>query len=432
MPRTTIYGLQSKVRSPGLTVQYTMRSILSLLVLCLFAAPAVAQVNTLQADNPRENARLSVGPFHVTPALELREFGVDTNVFNTPIVQLKDFTFTVRPTLTAWLPIARRGLIKANGGADFVWYNKYASERSIDPVLTLRGEAYLRRFTLFADNAFSHTRQRPGDNFEIDVRSRVLSNTLRAGVDTRITPKASLEVHGRWSELDYDADDSLLGGTLEETLNRTTRGFGAVARYRTTVLTTVELLAERFEDRFPLSPQRDGDNVRIMPGVRFGSRALLNGFARLGLRHLNPVDETVMPEFKGAVSDFGLSYTLLGSTNVGVSHTRDIGYSFEVNQPYYVDTGVGARVRRAIGSRFDVVATVDRHRLRYEDLVVLDVPAGPRRIDTTWNYGASFGYRLGRAGRVGFGLSYWDRNSTTRASRNYNGFRVGTTATYGF
>lgn len=421
--------------SPAGIVQVSvlmMRFALAILFLFIAVPSASAQVNTLQADNPRDEVSLKVGPFYVSPLFELTEFGVDSNVFNTPIVQLRDFTFTVRPSASIWLPVARRGLVKANVGADFVWYQRFESERSIDPLFTVRGEAYLRRFTVFAENAFSNTKQRTGDNFEIDVRSRVLSNTLRAGVDMRLTPKTTLEVHGRWSELDYDADSSFLGGTLAETLNRTTTGFGAVARYRPTVLTTFELLAERFEERFTLSPERDGDNVRVMPGVAFAPRALINGHARVGIRHLNPVDETVLPEFKGLVSDFGLSYTLFGSTTVGLTHTRDVLYSYELTQPYYVDSGIGARVRRALGRTFDVVLSADRHALAYEDLVGEGASLTPQRVDTVWNYGGSVGYRVGRDGRIGFGVTYWTRDSTTNTSRQYNGFRLGTTASYGF
>lgn len=417
---------------------------LSSLIFCLCAAaPAGAQVNTLERDNPREDARLKLGPFYVSPRIQITEFGVDTNVFNTPIVQLRDFTVTARPSADVWLPIARRGLIKSNVGVDLVWYQQFASERSIDPLVDVRGEAYLRRFTVYVQDAFANTRQRT-DNFEIDARSRRLSNTLTAGVDMRLTSKTSLDVYGRWATLEYDADDSFLGGTLAETLNRTTRGVGVVARYRPTVLTTFELLAERFEERFKLSPQRDGDNIRIMPGVVLAPRALVNGHARVGVRHLNPVDETVLPEFRGLVTDFGLAYTLFGSTTIGVSHTRDIRYSFELTQPYYVDTGVGVRLRRAIGRSFDVVVSADRHALAYERLIAQaqpdpepdplspPQPFAPERVDTVWNYGGSVGYRLGRDGRIGFGVTYWTRESTTNAAREYDGLRFGTTASYGF
>ena len=62
-----------------------------------------------------------------------------------------------------------------------------------------------------------------------------------------------------------------------------------------------------------------------------------------------------------------------------------------------------------------------------------DVPlAIDTRVDTTWNYAASLGYRLGSGGRIGFGASYWTRTSTTVRLRNYDNLVIGTTATYGF
>lgn len=409
-----------------------IRKVLPVVLLLCVVPTAFAQVNTLEAENPREEARFRIGALHVTPAIFLKELGVDSNVFNEAGEERGDFTVTVTPEAQSWLPIAQRGLIKLTLATDMVWYKEFASERSIDPYVTLRGEAYLRRFTLYADTALSHARQRPSDESEIDVRSRRLDRSLRAGVDLRLTSKVSLDVHGRWNDVDWDADDSLLGGRLEETLNRTTRGVAAVARFRPTVLTTFELLVERFEERFPLSPERDGDNLRIMPGVTFEPRALISGVARVGVRHLRPVDETLLPEFKGLVSELGLSYDILGGTTVGVTHTRDVRYSFEITQPYYVDTGIGARIRRALGPRFDVIVSADRHRLAYEDFIVESGPQTPERVDAVWNYGGSFGYRFGRDGRLGFGVTYWTRDSPTRPGREYDGVRIGTTATYGF
>jgi hypothetical protein len=248
----------------------------------------------------------------------------------------------------------------------------------------------------------------------------------------RLTPKFSIQVHGTKSKTEFDGDAVFLGTSLEESLNHDSTGFGTVARYKPTVLTTFALRAERFEDRFPLSPERGSDNVRVMPGVEFQPRALINGSAYVGVRNLKPVDEALLPEFSGLVSDLGLSYTLLGSTTIAVSHTRDIRYSFEPLQPYYVATGAGVRVRRALGPRFDVIVSADRHTYSYRDLLVQTVAPVDERVDTIWNYGGSFGYRFGREGRVGLGVTYWRRDSTTRTSREYDGLRIGTTATYGF
>lgn len=408
----------------------TPRLALLAVLVCLSASPAAAQVNTLRADNPREDARMRLGPFYVSPRIELTELGIDTNVRNASDEPESDFTATLQPSATLWLPVARRGLIKTQFAPDLVWYKEFASERSIDPALSVLGEVYLRRFTLFARNEFLHSRQRP--TLEIDLRSRRIENRLTGGVDMRLTPKLSLEVSGTRAKTAYDADAVFLGTSLEETLNRRSSGVGTIARFRPTVLTAIALKAERFEDRFELSPERDTDNVRIMPGVEFQPRALIDGSAYIGMRRLNPVDDSRLPEFTGLVADLGLSYTLLGATAIGVTYTRDIQYSFEPLQPYYVDNGAGARVRRALGSRFDVVLSADRHTYSYRDLLLETLVSEPERIDTIWNYGGSVGYRLGRDGRVGLGLTYWQRDSTTRSAREYNGLRIGTSASYGF
>jgi hypothetical protein len=405
-----------------------MRVAFAWLVLFLVPSTAWSQVNTLVADNPREEAAVKAGPFYVSPRIQLTELGVDTNVFNASGEQKSDFTATVTPSANVWVPIARRGLIKATVSPDLVWYQRYSSERSLDPAFTLRGEAYLRRFTIFAEDSFLHSRQRP--SFEIDVRSRRTENRFTAGVDIRLTPKISLEVHGTRSETEFDGDTEYFGTRLAEVLNRRSTGFAGIARYRPTVLTAIALRAERFEDRFPLSPERGSDNVRVMPGFEFQPRALVHGSAYVGVRHLNPVDELLLPEFSGLVSDLTLGSTFLGSTALTVTHTRDIRYSFEPLQPYYVATGAGLSARRAIGARFDVIANTTRYTNSYRDLIV--ETTAPERVDTIWNYGANLGYRLGRNGRVGVGVTYWRRNSTTRQARDYDGLHIGTTASYGF
>ncbi len=64
------------------------------------------------ADDPRTQARNHLGPLYLTPALQLRNIGVDTNVFNTSVNPKSDFTFTVGPQADVWLPIGRRGAAK--------------------------------------------------------------------------------------------------------------------------------------------------------------------------------------------------------------------------------------------------------------------------------------------------------------------------------
>ena len=408
------------------------KQILALLIFCSLPAAALAQSASSESiDSVRENARIHVGPFYLTPALQLKELGVDSNVFNAAGEQKSDFTVTFGPKVDLWVPMARRALFSTSAATDVVWYAQYDSERSIDPQFKVRGEVYLQRITIFAENAFLNTRQRP--NYEIDLRSRHVENNALGGVDVALTPKFSVEVAGRRFDTRYDSDAEFDGTSLQQTLNRKTTGFVVTARQKATVLTTLALRYDNLEDRFEFSPGRNSQSYRIMPGVEFKPRALINGTAYVGYRKFTPDVATVLPEFSGLVAQLGLSYTLLGSTTFGVSYRRDLTYSYEVEQPFFIDSSVGASLRRALGPRFDFLVSADRHKYEYENLMIAEALAPlAQRIDTTWNYAASLGYRLAENGRIGFGVSYWTRESTTRRFKDYDNLRIGTTATYGF
>jgi hypothetical protein len=414
-----------------------MRSILirnlgtALTVLALPAMASAQAIGAERVDEVRREARGHVGPLYFTPQLHLKELGVDSNVFNAAGDPKSDFTFTVGPRADVWIPVARRALFQVRAATDLVWYATYATERSIDPQFMGRSEVYIRRVTLFAEGEYINTRERL--NYEVDARARHVENNGSAGVAVRLTPKFSVEVAGRMDETRFDADEQIDGIRLQRTLDRKTTGYSVAARHRVTPLTTIVVRYEGIEDEFRFAPLRDSRSVRVLPGVEFKPRALISGTAYIGYRRFTPSAANALPDFSGLVGQLGLSYTLLGSTTFGVSFARDLTYSYDEARPFFVNTWVGASVRRALGRRFDVLVSADRHVYAYRDLLtqpVIDLIRNPR-TDTTWNYAGSFGYRIGN-GRIGFGVSYWERESTTRVLRDYDNLRFGTTVTYGF
>lgn len=397
-------------------------------------APPATGGSSQTIDEVRKNYRIHSGPFYVNPALLLKELGVDTNVFNDQEEPKSDFMFTVTPQADIAVPLARRGLLRATLGTDVVYYRKYDSERSVDPRATVRLEGYAQRITLFVEDSYLNTRQRL--NYEIDLRARQLQNELTGGVNVRLTPKTSFEVAGRKGRTRF-ADDARVAGasqSLNETLDRDTTGASVTARYKHSPLTTFAAKYERLQERFPLSPVRDNDSYRVMPGVEFRPRALISGIAYVGYRNLEPLSPN-LPPYSGLVSEVGLSYTLLGSTTFGVTADRDVAFSFESLTPYFVDTSVGVFIRRAIGGKWDVLANAARHRYAYRNLdaqTTAGLDVLPDRTDITNNYGLNLGYRLKRQTRIGFGAAYYTRSSTVALARDYDGLRIGTTVTYGF
>ena len=365
------------------------------------------------------------------PAILLKEFGVDTNVFNTAGETKSDFAMVVAPQAAVAIPFSNRALVKSLIGTDLVYYAQYTSERSVDPQAAVRGELYAGRLTFFVDESYLNTRERL--NYSIDVRARHLQNNLSGGVAYRPTTGLTVEAAASGGRIRFDGDEYFNGQRLKETLDRDTQVFSMTARHRRNGLTTIGLRYENQIDRFPLSPIRDTDSFRVMPGVELRPRALLNGSAWVGYRRFDP-KSALLPSQSGLVSQLALSYTLLGATVFGVTYDRDYQFSYEALTPYYVDNSVGVFVRRAISARADVRVNVARHRYDYQAIFtepILPVPIAGR-VDTTDNYGVNVGYRLKQQTRVGVGVSYWTRDSTHLDFRNYNDLRFGVTMTQEF
>jgi hypothetical protein len=398
------------------------------LAMAMPAAAAAQAGSSAAISDVRSEAWAHVGPFYLTPRVLLKEFGVDSNVFNAAGEQKSDFTVTLSPKLDVWVPMARRALLKTTMAPDLVWYAQYATERSVNPNLSVRGEVYLNRITLFGEQAYVNTRQRP--NHEVDVRSRHVEDTVTTGVEVAFTPKLSLEVAGRQVDVRYDADAEFDGTSLQRTLNRETRGVQLTARHRVTPLTTLAVRYDVRQDRFGFSSARDSDSYRVMPGVEFAPQALVKGTAYVGYRKFTPSFPEELPAFSGLVGELGLSYTLLGATVFGASYRRDLMYSYSELQPFFVENTVGASIRRALGRRFDILLSGDRHRYEYRNSLTAALDLAPR-IDTTWTTAASLGCRVGREGRIGFGVTHVQRESTVR-SRAYDNLRFGGSFSYGF
>src|SRR5687768_15796440 len=110
------------------------RKILWLLLAIAFSGsvPLSAQLNTLAADNPRETSRLRLGPVYASPALQLADLGIDSNVLSEDRDPRRDFTFTLTPSATFWLPLTRRGLLKADVSSSMVWYQQTTEQRSVN------------------------------------------------------------------------------------------------------------------------------------------------------------------------------------------------------------------------------------------------------------------------------------------------------------
>jgi hypothetical protein len=398
------------------------RTLLLALLFGSIAVRASSQPSELPGAAP-----VRIGVVDLYPTLALTNFGIDSNVFLQPdqLDPKRDFTFTVTPATDLRIRLGRSRLT-GSVKEDLVYYQTYSSESTVNSHLNALFQIPVNRTTLSAGTSFLSTRERPG--FEIDVRSQRYETAFNGGLEVHVFPKTFIGLRAQRTKIDYDKDQIFLGSSLQYALNRVETVAALSARYRLTPLTKLMLEASAQQDRFEFSPVRDSDSSRIAAGVTFAQSALLKGSAMVGYRDFRPLS-TDLPPYQGVVGNVNLS-TVLGPTKVGLTMNRDVQYSYDLAQPYYVQSDATVSVAQHIVGAFDVTGRFGLARLDYQNRTAIDNPLAAR-TDRVRMFGGGLGYRAARRTRVGFNVDYNGRRSD-RLLRQYDGAVMGMTATHVF
>ena len=394
---------------------------------CAVAIARSAPAQTGAVD-PSENAKMRIGPLALTPTLSMTNAGVDTNVFNEPesAGPKRDVTVTLQPKTDLWLHVGR-SLVSGNITEDLVWFKRYSSERSVNNSYRVGLVVPLTRVTFGGSASYTRTRERPG--FEIDARARRAQWGVEGTAEFLALSKTYVGVRAARDRVDFDKDEVFRGSNLHDELTRTITAQAVTVRHQLTALTGLVFEVGKGKDRFPLSPLRDSESTTGAVTVKLDPFALIKGSARFGYRDYKPNDPR-LPGFKGFTSQVDVNYVVLGATKLGIQVLRDVQYSFDVAQPYYLQTGVSGSLAQQIFGPIDVVARIGAARLDYRDRADAVVAAADRQ-DHVRTYGLGVGYHLGKDVRVGFNGDHARRTSPV-ADREYEGWRYGTALTYGF
>jgi hypothetical protein len=393
------------------------------LVVCSFAS---AQ-SVPHGEPDASKARVRFGPVSLNPTIALTNLGIDTNVFNEPdsSAPKRDFTITLTPQTDLWMPMGRSwltGTVKE----DIVWYQRYATERSANTSARAGWLVPLNRLTFDADAAYLRARDRPG--FEIDARSQRTELTYDGSVEIRALSKTFFGVRSERKTTSFDSVATFEGVSLRDALNRTVTGAAVTVRHQLTPLTAITLDLGRAQDRFDFSPSRDSDSTNVTVGVTFDPYAIIKGSATFGYRDFQPLSPS-LPAYKGTTASADLTYVAFGATRIGVQAVRDVQYSFQIDEPYYLLTGVSGSIAQHVFGPVDLVGRAGVQQFTYRDRIGAALVA-PNRIDFVQLYGGGIAFRMGKDVRLGFNLDQQHRTSPV-LNREYHGLRFGTSVTYG-
>jgi Putative beta-barrel porin 2 len=404
--------------------------IAAALALLVVTSPVAAQQQLLPPPPDADNSisRMRLGPLWVNPSIALSNAGVDTNVFNEPEDQhpKRDFTFAVMPQSDIWLRMGRTwlgGVVKE----DLLWYQTYASERAANENYTFGWLAPLTRVSFAAEANLVDTRDRAG--YEIEARLQHTDLLYDGSAELRALSKTYVGVRGSRRRVDYSGEATYDGQNVRNQLNRTETSVELTLRYQVTPLTSVLFEGGRQQDRFELDPLRDSDSTRVSAALTFDPFALIKGSARVGYRRFEPFNPTI-PAYDGPTAQVDLSYVALGSTKLSAQYLRDVQYSYQVTQPYYVQSGGTFSVTQRIAGPVDAGARLTMQQMAYRNREGLDRLFGDR-IDHVRMYGGSVGYHVGPDLRVAFNADRQTRDSDLDVQR-FEGLRMGVSVGYGF
>jgi opacity protein-like surface antigen len=376
--------------------------------------------------DPVDRARVQYGPFGLTPSISLANLGIDSNVFNTFDDPKRDFTFTIAPEVDLFFRAGPTRL-SVNSRADLVYFREYASERSLDGDVDGRWEIRWNRLTPWVAGGYSSGRQRAG--YEIDARSRREVRDYAAGVELRVGGKTRVAASAQRTVYRHDADATFFGTNLSEVLNRRTESIGLQYRQALTPLTTLVVHGESMRDRFELAPARDSNSVRVLAGFDLDERALVYGRGRVGYRRFESARSSGLQRFSGLVASYAVASTIKGRTRLEIAGERDVSYSFEAAYPYYVLTGATLAATPRLTEKWDVQGRVGLQRLGYRQAPGIAASIAPRS-DVHRLVGAGIGFHPGRDVRIGVNVDR-QRRSSPLQSRDYQGYRIGMSITYG-
>jgi hypothetical protein len=389
----------------------------------LTAAPVEAQIIA-----PREAAQIEFGSLGLYPSLQILDAGIDDNVFNDPSTPQRDYTLTVASRALGVLRLGSNELLFQVGN-DYVWFRELTSERSSNEQYAVRFNLSASRFKPYV--GAEHIRTRVRRSPEIDARARRVDRAVLGGMAFEVSPRTALTASVRLDDTDYKEGERFRNVALDDALNRSGRSADAGVRYAITPLTTLSVTAGYEEQRFKESHIRDLKRYTVGPTLEFAPEAAIRGRVIMALERFKP-DDAALAERTGVAYQALLNWSLYGRTSFDVGTGRNISYSYQDTEPYYLLTNVRMLVSHPLPGRFELYAGYDWDHMAYSWRRDAEAAlAKPDRVDRLTSANGGIGMRLGREFRIRVGIEKTRRRSVEDPLQNFRRTRILSSVTVG-
>ena len=402
--------------------------LLAALLLAL-ATPALAQYGRPITEREKEGL-WRLGPFRLTPLLQLRNAGVDTNPFLTSEGGAEETEVVLRGGVKIYVPVGRRFRFRGDGWLDYTFFSNALEPRKTYPGGDLRAELDISRFTLFAGGGHFYARQRYTS--DIDTRIERTEGWVNGGVQYQLTRIFGIDFAAEDRRFRYNAETPE-DERIKLLLDRDSLSFQGRFRYNITPLTTLLVTGEILEDTF-----RYGDparattkSYRYLAGFEFGQKAVITGLFLAGVRDIPASSAGTVKPYTGPALRGSLVVPLLEQRlRLGANFTRDVYYSASASlaedqavRNTYVYGQWQLSLEFDLPLRFIGRVIGGWQNADYQVPVLLD-GVETMREDKAQSYGFSLLRRLGRNARFGVTAMHTTRSSNI-PGLDYSRWRYG-------
>lgn len=377
--------------------------------------------------------RWQIGPFRLSPTLNFRNVGYDSNIYREPEDDdpISDFTGIVSLDLTTYVLLKDRLILDFTVNPWYAYYSKTRAERSFNFNYSGGGKLnLLHKFILSGNYSYDRARRRASSEF--DVRADQVRQNLSGSIFYETKRETSF---GITTSLIYIAfEDEATPEQeiyLSRQLNRTEWNLSGEFYYNLRPETYFFVLGGYSDYTFDYedSQWRDSYSYQSLVGVRFPILGSVRGTTSVGYKKFSP-KVGIKKRFAGLIWETNVE-ARLNRINLRGQYNKDVEFSYWTNNVFFVEYRYGAGlsfyITQFIRLDYDYVSGDNRYpeeiliRLPDESYDLID------RKDKIHSHRVGAVFRiLGNTG-LGISMDFWERNSNdpswgTRKSLFFGGY----------
>ena len=419
----------------GVPLNSLARLLVACGVLCTVLAGRAAAQGWKPPDpsqDPWNRAKLKIGPFYMAPSFDLRNVGIDNNVFRDQGNPRQDLTATIAVSTIFGVHFKAFSLMITQDNR-YLWFRRYASERSIDGGLT--GLVELRLQNLRPWLLLANLKSTDRSGFEVDTRAARRTPTYEAGVDLSLGHRTGVTAGFSNKRTEYSEAQFFDGVDLKKELDNKQAFAHVKGRWQYSEFTDIVGTVEYARNEFTFDPLRSGSTFSYMVGFQGRGGAPVTGSLNAGYKTQRH-DAAGVPDFKGFVLSGSVSTVAFDRLKLDLLGDRDLFFSYDPNYPFYVQQGGGLTVTARVSTRLDLIGSARGEWLRYsESFLTAALPneLNTSRTDTATVLGAGFLYTVGGIAGSHFGLTFERaERMSPLPKKNYRNDRVLTNLKFSF